>query len=83
MELTIGETTLLICSVDLPEVSRNMELKDKKRGSFSEGDIKGMLATYLFHQSSQFAYPCIIAAPYQGALNPRLAFILGRNALIF
>jgi len=28
-------------------------------------------------------HPCIIAAPYQGALNPRLAFILGRTALIF
>ena len=31
----------------------------------------------------QFAYPCIIAAPYQGALNPLFAFISGRIALIF
>jgi hypothetical protein len=30
----------------------------------------------------QFAYPCIIAAPYQGALNPHFAFISGRIALI-
>ena len=36
-----------------------------------------------FTNPLQFAYPCIIAAPYQGALNPRLAFITGRNALIF
>ena len=35
-----------------------------------------------FTNPPQFAYPCIIAAPYQGALNPRLAFILGRIALI-
>ena len=34
-----------------------------------------------FTNPPQFAYPCIIAAPYQGALNPRLAFILGRIAL--
>ena len=33
-----------------------------------------------FTNPPQFAYPCIIAAPYQGALNPRLAFILGRIA---
>ena len=33
-----------------------------------------------FTNPPQFAYPCIIAAPYQGALNPRLAFILDRNA---
>ena len=30
-----------------------------------------------FTNPPQFAYPCIIAAPYQGTLNPRLAFILG------
>ena len=31
----------------------------------------------------EWLYPCIIAAPYQGTLNPRLAFITGRIALIF
>ena len=36
-----------------------------------------------FTNPPQFAYPCIIAAPYQGALNPRFAFITGRIALIF
>ena len=36
-----------------------------------------------FTNPPQFAYPCIIAAPYQGTLNPRIAFITGRNALIF
>ena len=36
-----------------------------------------------FTDSPQFAYPCIIAAPYQGTLNPRIAFITGRIALIF
>ena len=36
-----------------------------------------------FTNPPQFVYPCIIAAPYQGALNPHFAFISGRNALIF
>ena len=53
------------------------------RGTDKDEDVANESKPNSFTNPPQFAYPCIIAAPYQGALNPRLAFISGRIALIF
>ena len=54
----------------------NFVTKMKEMASRGNDKRLGNWQPNSFTNPPQFAYPCIIAAPYQGALNPRLAFYL-------